>query len=283
MALTKIVCIVLLLSVVAPSFASTADSVKVEAESKKKHRFFVGSGFGSDMLYSGYSLSKNQPYYSADLLYSFNSKWTLSAAAINLNGKIPAVAFYDFSAGYRHIFSNIFDAGASLSAYFTSQKLQEQYFGNFAYLSVSGGVDWYLVYTRAIYSTILDSKGGHYFQLKNSHYFTTRDFMNKKAYISFNPTVNFVFGDRYKLHTYTTGGNSGTHPGNIPVNQPQSETVYKSTFGLMDLEFSVPVAFNYGTATLEVEPLYFKPIHKDPDFPSKNRFLLYANLYFRIF
>ncbi|WP_026473495.1 hypothetical protein [Alkaliflexus imshenetskii] len=283
MPLKKIIYIVSLLLVVSSGNASTTDSANVEVETRKKQSFYVGSGFGSDMLYSGYSLSKNQPYYSADMLYSYNSKWTLSAAVINLNGKTPAIAFYDFSAGYRHIFNNTFDAGASLSAYFTSEKLHEHYFGNFAYLSVSGGVDWYWVYTRAIYSTILDSKGGHYLQLKNSHYFATRDFMNKKAYVSFNPTVNFVFGDRYKLHTYTTGGNSGTLPGNMPVTQPQTETTYKSSFGLMDLEFSIPVALNYGAATLEVEPLYFRPIHKDPDFPSKSSFLLYANLYFRIF
>jgi hypothetical protein len=253
------------------------------AKKISSHSFYSGVGYGSNMLYSGYSLSKDQPYYSTDLLYSFKRKWTASFSIYNLNGEQPAIAFYDFSIGYRHIFNHLFDAGITLSNYFTSKSIQNQYFGNFSYLTVSGGLDWKIVYTKAVYSTILDSEGGHYLQLKNSHFFVTPDFIKDRAYISFNPTVNFVFGDLYKLGIFTTDNQgTGFGPGFLNPGEPETVEAYSSSFGLMDLELSLPVSLNYGKLSLDIEPLYYLPIHKDPDFPSQKGFIMYLNLFFRI-
>ncbi|TCO07053.1 hypothetical protein EV194_11052 [Natronoflexus pectinivorans] len=243
-----------------------------------KHALYAGVGYGSDMLYSGYSLSGSQPFYSMDIMYSYNRKWSLAFMAYNLDGQSPAVTFYDMAIGYRHVFNSWFDVRASLANYFTAKSAQEEYFGNFSYLSVSTGFDWRILYTRTIYSTILNRSGGSYFQIKNSHYFSTPDFFDGKAFVDFNPAFNFVFGDRYKLYTSTT---RTVIPGVGNLEQTIEEI--DTSFGLMDLELSVPISFNYGNVTFEAEPLYYYPFHKDPDFPSQKGFFFFVNLYFRIF
>lgn len=253
----------------------TTDSVTVN-KAGSKHALYAGVGFGSNMLFSGVSLSGNQPYLSTDLLYSYNKNWMVSAIFYNLPGVDPALAFYDLSIAYRKTFNSHLDAGITLSRYSTASSLQDQYFGNFTYLSVSAGLDWRILYTKAVFSTMLEQDGASYLQIKNSHYFSTPDFFKGKAFFSFDPSVNMVFGDRYQTDEITTqvgGGNNQT-----PVNS----TLYKSSFGLLDMEFSIPVALNIGRATFEMEPLYYLPIHKDPDFPANKGMFFFLNLYFKI-
>jgi hypothetical protein len=253
----------------------SADSTANDAPNQTDWRsLYIGAGYGSDLLYSGYSLSGNKPYYSMDLLYSFNKEWTASAAIYNLDGAGPAIAFYDVAVGYRRYFNSWLDAGASLSAYFTNPSIQDTYFGNFGYLTLTGGFDWRILYSRLVYSALLDDSGSHYLQFKNSHYFSTRDFWKDKAYMDFNPTLNFVFGDRYKWIT----------PSNEqPSQEADPEQILESSFGLMDMELSVPIAFNTTYFSIEAEPLYYIPIHKDPDFPADNGLFFFVNMYFRIF
>lgn len=254
----------------------STDSTGMNASPKAgRQSLYIGAGYGSDLLYSGYSLSGQKPYYSMDLLYRFNKEWTASAAIYHLDAAGPAIAFYDLAVGYRRYFNSWLDAGASLSAYFTNPSIQDVYFGNFAYLTVTGGFDWRILYSRLVYSALLDDSGSHYLQVKNSHYFSSSDFWKDKAYMDFNPTLNFVFGDRYKL--ITTGVQP--HPGDSPADILN----FESSFGLMDMEISIPIAFNTANFSIEAEPLYYIPIHKDPDFPAENGFFFFVNMYFRIF
>lgn len=265
----RFVLLVLLLMSLTRTQAQEGDSTRQTA----RHALYGGLGFGSDMTYSGYSLSGTQPYYSADLLYSYNRTWTAAFMAYHLAGTQPTIAFYDFSLGYRKTFNSWWDVSASLAAYFTAKELKDQYFSDFAYLSVSGGFDWRILYTRAVFSTILDDSNTRYFQLKNSRYFSTRDFWKDKAYIDFNPTANLLWGKQYTItDTYTEETEAG----------PVDYYTYGTSFGLLDAELSLPVSFNYNQFTLEVEPLYNIPVYKDPDFPAREGLLLFINLYFKI-
>lgn len=259
----------LLLSFLSGTLAQQSDSTK----QTNRHSLYGGLGFGSDMTYSGYSLSGSRPYYSADLLYSYKRSWTAAFMVYHLSDTQAALVFYDFTLAYRKIFNSWWDAGASLAAYFSAKDLMDLYFGNFAYMSVSAGLDWRLLYTRAVYSTILDDSQTRYFQIKNSHYISTRDFWKDRAYVDFNPTANMLWGKRYEISkTYTEETENG------PIEYHE----YSTSFGLLDAEFSLPISFNYGNMTLEVEPLYNLPMYKDPDFPAREGMLIFINLYYKI-
>lgn len=245
-------------------------------KSEPKHALYSGFGYGSNMLFSAISFSSNQPYLSTDLLYSYNQCWIASATIYHLPGIDPAIAFYDFSIGFRQSFNSYLDAGISFSSYSTSKKLQSDYFGNFNYLTISGGLDWRILYTQLIYSSMLKDQSSGYLQIKNSHFFSTPYMFKGRGYLTFDPAVNMVMGDKYSSQVIV----SQTGKGN---NVTMTETIiYKSSFGLLDMEFSLPVGFNFGKATFEMEPLYYLPIYEDPDFPARKGLFLFINLYFKI-
>lgn len=256
------------------NISTKPDSLPQKSESK--HALYSGFGYGSDMLFSGISLSSNQPYLSTNLLYSFNKRWIASATIYHLPGVYPTIAFYDFSIGYQHTFNSYLDAGISFSSYSTAQKLQDEYFGNFNYLTISGGLDWRIIYTQLIYSSMFKEQSSGYLQIKNSHFFSTPYLFKGKGYFTFDPAVNMVMGDKFSSEVVVSQSGSGNN-GTITET-----TIYKSSFGLLDMEFSLPVGFNFGKATFEMEPLYYLPIYEDPDFPAKKGLFLFINLYFKI-
>lgn len=110
----RFVLLVLLLMSLTRTQAQESDSTRQTA----RHALYGGLGFGSDMTYSGYSLSGAQPYYSADLLYSYNRSWTAAFMAYHLADTRPTVAFYDLSLAYRKTLNSWWDVSASLAAYF---------------------------------------------------------------------------------------------------------------------------------------------------------------------
>ncbi len=252
------------------------DSLTID-NPKSKHSLFSGFGYGSNILLSGVSLSGNQAYLSSDLLYVYKNKWSVSAVFYNLPGITPTFAFYDLSLGFNHSFNSYFDTGLSLSQYFTANKLKDEFFGDFTYLTLSLGLDWRLLYTQAVFSTMLNRESTSYFQVTNSHYFSTPYFFIGKAYFSFEPAFNLLYGNRYYKHyKYIRDGWADGQPGRELV------TYYLTSFGLMDLEVSVPVSFNIGNFTFEFEPLYHISIHKDPDFPENDGFLFFLNAFLKI-
>ena len=264
------------LSVVSAQEKDSISNAGTQSQATSKHGLYTGLGYGSNMLLSGISKSSDQPYLSFDLLYSYNQHWIVSAVFYNLPGVDPAIAFYDLSAGYNRTFNSWLDAGVSISNYSTAKDLQEEYFGNFTYLTASTGLDWRILYTQFIYSAILNQEGNGYLQISNSHFFSTPDIFKGKAYFTFDPSVNMVLGDKYAKEEVVTqtgmGGNSTT----------ETATIYSSSFGLLDMEFSLPISFNFGKTTLELEPLYYLPIQDDPDFPAERDMFLFLNLYWKI-
>jgi hypothetical protein len=254
----------------------TLNNSETISTTTSKHGLYTGLGYGSNMLLSGISISSAQPYLSFDLLYSYNQQWILSAVFYNLPGINPALAFYDLSAGYNRTFNSWLDAGISISSYSTAKELQEDYFGNFTYMTASAGLDWRILYSQFIYSAILNQEGNGYLQISNSHFFSTPDLFKGKAYFTFDPSVNMVLGDKYAKEDVVIQTGMG------PNSTTETATVYSSSFGLLDMEFSLPIGFNFGKTTLELAPLYYLPIHNDPDFPAERGMFLFLNLYWKI-
>jgi hypothetical protein len=68
------------------------------------------------------------------------------------------------------------------------------------------------------------------------------------------------------------------------LKKPSSSTeTYSEKFGLMDLQFSLPVTFSYGNFSLEAEASYLLPVYTDPYYPEQKGFTFYLNMFFKIF
>jgi hypothetical protein len=188
------------------------------------------------------------------------------------------------------------------SRFQVSQELTDSLFSSFFYSDLTLGVDWKILYSKISLGAVIAETTSSYMQIRNSRYFQTPEFFNGKAYFSFDPYVNLVFGSLTKtvidgetvigisspLKGSTSGSGSGSGSGNGQNSGSGSTTTTTTTttsdfFGLMEADFGIPVALNIGNITIEAEPGYVLPLYTDPSIKSPEGFSLIMSCFIKIF
>ena len=247
------------------------------------HSLFSGIGSGSNMIFLGSTISKDKPFYSAALTYGYRNSLYVSASASHLTGISPYMAFYTLSINYNHAFNSWLDISSSIAGYKTPESLHEKLFSDFAFLNLTAGLDWKLLYTKLSFGGIISDYRRGYIQIRNSRYFETPEFFNGKGQITFDPNVNMLFGDIVKIKTVTGIKYGSTAPFRHFRRIATSTTdSYSYVFGVMDFEFSLPVTFNYDKFSLEPELNYILPAQSNSDYPAPKGFTFFLNAFFRI-
>jgi hypothetical protein len=249
------------------------------------HSLYSGLGAGSNMIYLGSSISNNKPFYSAAVTYGYRNSLFASATVSHLSGTSPYIAFYNVAINYRHTFNTWFDISADIAGYKAAESLQDSLFADFAHINLTTGFDWRLIYTRLTVSGLISEENGFYLQISNSRYFETPGFFNGKALISFDPDIDILFGNLICVKSASGNKRYGNSP---PFSQSRrksagSSETYSEKFGLMDLQFSLPVTFSCGKFSIEAEPVYLLPVYSDPVYDEPEGFALYINVIFKIF
>jgi hypothetical protein len=269
--------------------ADTITAVKgaiMSPEGRKtgNHSLYGAAGGGSNMVYLGTSLSKNKPYYGASLAYGYKNTFFASANVTHLSETDPFIAFSSLSLNYSHAFNDWFDLSADLAWYNTPESLSDSLFADFAYFNITTGFDWKILYTRIFFSGVVSESNGFYMQISNSRYFETPSFFNGKSLVSFNPDIDLLFGNLLYSETQEGSRKYKMAPPFSHGNQkPGSNEKYTEKFGLVDIEFSFPVTFNYGRFTVEAEPAYILPVYSSQLYQSPEGFTFYLNLFVKIF
>jgi hypothetical protein len=249
------------------------------------HSLYTGIGAGSNMIYLGTSISNNKPFYSASATYGYRNKLFASASASHLSETSPYLAFYNLAMNYSHTFNSWFDISTDIAGYKTAESLKDSLFADFAFINLTTGFDWKLLYTRISFSGLISEENGFYLQISNSRYFETPEFFKGKALVYFDPDIDILFGNLISVET-TPGSMKyrNTPPFSHARKKPSSSTeTYSERFGLMDLEFSLPVTFSYGKFSIEAQASYLLPVYSDPDYPELQGFTFYLNAIFKIF
>jgi hypothetical protein len=249
------------------------------------HSLYAGIGAGSNMIYLGTSISDNKPFYSAAATYGYRNSLFVSASASHLNETTPYLAFYNLAMNYSHTFNSWFDISSDIAGYRTSEPLQDSLFSDFAYLNLTPGFDWKLLYTRISFSGIISGETGFYLQVSNSRYFETPEFFKGKALIYFNPDIDILFGNLVSIENASGSNKYGNAPpfSHARMKQANSSDTVTEKFGLMDFQFSIPVTFSYGRFSLEAEASYLLPMYSDPYYPDLKGFTFYLNALVKIF
>ncbi len=265
------------------SQAETPDTTAV----RKTHSFYAGTGYGNNLLYLGTTMSQDHGFGYASASYGLADKLYLSATGYTINGFSPFTAFYSLGISFNHAFNSWFDISTGLSRYSVAQSLRDTLFSNFTYGDATLGFDWRILYSRISVGGLFAGDGQFYLQTRHSRYFETPSFAREKAFFSFDPYVNVLFGKMVTIET--TGGRTETSvsPGYRPWRKNTQGTtpgtVYSEDFGLMEINFGVPVAFSYDFFTLEIEPGYVIPFYSEEGSSGTKGFLMLASLFFRIF
>lgn len=258
-----------------------------ESPTGSDHSLFAGTGFGSNMLWLGSTISGNKPYYYASAVYGFKNKLFVAASPVHLQGFEPFIAFYTGSVSFSQTFNSWFDASAGIYRYQVPESLSDTLFSSFTYADLTLGFDWNILYTKITAGGLFSEENQSYFQIRNSHYFQTRDFFKGKASISFDPYVNIVSGTLYEVKTTNETKVIASTPGRKwKKNSNQSSTLiytYSRKFGFIEADFGIPVALNTDLMTIEAELSYTLPRNTDQMIMKPKGIIFMLSAFFRIF
>jgi hypothetical protein len=272
------------------------DTLNLVSEGSR-HALYTGVGYGSNMIYLGSTISHNQPFGYTSLSYGFNNEFYASVSAIHLSDINPFLAFYTGSLNYNHVFNSWFDISTGVYRYQVPESLADTILRNFTYGDLTVGIDWRLIYSKISVGALFSNDNQAYFQIRNSRYFQTAEFSKRKLCFSFDPYVNLLAGPRYKLeptaetnlaavHTYQ---NPGSYSQNTTSNNSASgyitttNTTFLREFGLMEIDFGLPVTFSADRIALEAEASYVLLLYNDSYFPGPKGFVFIISGIFRIF
>jgi hypothetical protein len=270
----------------APASEASADTAATTGI-KSVHSFYAGTGFGSNMLYLGTTMSQDNGFGYASASYGFRDKLYLTATGYTIGNFKPFTAFYSLGVSFSHTFNSWFDISTGLSRYNVAASLRDTLFSNFTYADATLGLDWRILYSKISVGALFAEGSQFYFQTRHSRYFETPSFARDKAFFSFDPYVNILFGNMISIETTGGGTETSVSPGYRPwrkyTQNTTPGTTYSETFGLMEIDFGLPVAFSYDFFTLEIEPGYVIPLYSDSGSSGTRGFLFMASIFFRIF
>lgn len=266
-----------------------ASAVATQSGKNSIHSFYAGTGYGSNMLYLGTTMSQDHGFGYASASYGLADKLYLSATGYTVGDFSPFTAFYSLGLSFSHAFNSWFDISTSLSRYNVTASLRDTLFSNFTYADATLGFDWRILYSKLSVGGLFAGGGQFYLQTRHSRYFETPSFSGDKAFFSFDPYVNLIWSTMVTAETVGGVTETTVSPGYRPwrkYNQtpvPVPGTSYSESFGLAEIDFGVPVAFSYDFLTFEVEPGYVIPLYSSEGSSGTRGFLLLATLFFRIF
>jgi len=252
------------------------------------HSLYGSLGFGNNMILAS-TVSQAQPFYFGALSYGYNNEFFASVCSFHLPDFEPFLAYNTFSLNYNHVFNSWFDISVVGSRYQIANVLSDTLFSSFFFGEFTLGVDWKVLYSKLSVGGLFSETSRAYFTMRNSRYFQTPYFFNDKAYISFDPYVNLLFGSLTKTVTsegtsigisspFNTGGKGKNSSGT------SSSTLQTTNFlGLMEVDLGLPVGINFNRLTIEAEPGYILPMFSDADIPSPKGFVFLINCSIKIF
>jgi len=249
------------------------------------HSLYTGIGYGSNMIYLGSTISQDQPFGYTALTYGFRDALYATVTVVHLSARSPFLAFYSGSLNYNHVFNSWFDISASISRFEIASSLTDTLFSSFSYGDLTLGFDWKLIYTKVSGGILFSDGTRGYLLIRNSRYFETPEFTKKKLNFSFDPNFTLLLGPLTKIETtegrvvtisppYRKGGKYGQ---TAPIK------TISTSFGMMELDFGLPVSLNANKFTIEAEPGYILPVYDDPEYPGLKGFVFLLSGYFRIF
>lgn len=267
---------------------SQADKFSLPDTSMKStsaHSLFAGAGFGSNMIYLGSTISQNQPYGYASLIYGFKDQFYVSLASVHLANNSPFIAFFTGSLTYKHTFNSWFDISTGIYRYQIAPSLSDTLFKSFFYGDLTLGFDWKLLYTRISAGTMLSNNNKTYFQIRNSRFFQTADFGGKKYNFSFDPYFNVLLGPLTKAESSGSTVVTITPPFKKKGRGSSSSstgTKYTTIYGALELDMGIPVSFNADNFTIEAEPGYNLPFYDNLSYPVRKGFVFTLSVTFKV-
>jgi len=189
------------------------------------------------------------PYILSYAEYNFKSGFSLSASAQKLLNSGTGISAEDFSVGYNFKLNKSLAGNLGYARYFYQKNSPLLQTANQNTLSSN------LTYSWAIKSALsanfaFGTQKDVFLIFRNSKMIDLGSLFSEKDYISIEPAVDIIGGTVHFYETYTTQTNRRRILLNLPP-RTVTTTVNDASFGILAYTFSLPLAYNRASYSIE--------------------------------
>jgi len=249
----KVSCTVLFCSLMFQVLAQT-DSLRRAAPadevSAPRSVFTLGTIYGNTENYYGQSPQEKFPYLLFYAGYKSKGGISVSTSAEKLLSSGTGIAVMDLYTGYSFNFTKKLAGSFGYSRYFYQKDSPLLGTANKNNLNSNLNYQWFLkTGLNANYS--FGNQNDVFLSFRNSKMIDLGSLFSKKDYISIEPAIDAIAGTGYFYDNYTVRINDRRQARNLPPAPPPPARMQSSSFGILAYTFSLPVAYNRASYTVE--------------------------------
>jgi hypothetical protein len=232
----------------------------------RKRSVSAGISLGSDASFFGRTGPVKYPFLNADVIYNAKSGVFIYGSAYKVFTSIPVIDETDLGIGYLYNFSPKFSGNISYTRFFFSRDALFIKSASSNDMNFKNSYDWEFLKTSVILDYLFGESSDFFVTISNSKYIETNwGIFDDKDYLSFSPSVNFIFGTQNFVQKY-----SSNHPNRVGLDDygdlPPPIAVQKyagdnSRFNVLNYSLKIPVAYNRPHYTFEFSYKYSIPVN----------------------
>jgi hypothetical protein len=244
----------LLCSLMLPALAQTDSLLRATPEGEEpaasRSVFTLGAIYGNTENYYGQSPQDRFPYILFYGGYKTKGGISVSVSAEKLLSTGTGIAVMDLYAGYSFDLTKKLAGSFGYSRYFYQKDSPLLGTANENNLNSNLSYKWF-VKTGLSANYSFGNQNDVFLSFKNSKTIDLGSLFSEKDYISIEPTIDAIAGTGYFYDNYTVRTNDRREARNLPPAPPPPPRMQSSSFGILAYTFSLPVAYNRASYTVE--------------------------------
>ena len=253
------VCLIhVLLVLISTKVSSQSDSSTLSPPPDSLHYDFIliDTKIQNQFAFLGRDFGTNIPVSSVTLAYYFHTNiWIGASAFYFFDDFIPLQT--GITLGYYKEFSPHLDLHLSYSQFYIPDKDIPSASKSQGYFQSTLGLDWGLLYSTIQPQLIIRKNGDLFITSAHSRYFEFNGRLFKKIKVSFEPRFAFTFG----THHFDYADGIVVGPGGGAVAVPNEEKDLGKKIVPLNWDFTFPLKFEEGKATIEFSWRYSSPLN----------------------
>jgi hypothetical protein len=231
----------------------------------RKRSISAGISLGSDASFFGRTGPVKYPFLNTDVIYNAKSGIFIYGSAYKVFTSIPTIDETDLGLGYLYTLSPKFSGNISYTRFFFDRNALIIKSSSSNDINFKNAYDWKILKSSVILDYLFGQSSDFFITISNSKYIETDwSIFDDKDYLSFTPSVNFIFGTQNFVQKY-----SMNHPGDLddghnnavlPIYNPKYARD-NSEFNALNYSFKIPIAYNRPHYTFEFSYKYSIPVN----------------------
>jgi hypothetical protein len=268
-------------------FRDTGKAVHLVADTDtviRKKSVSLGINYGSDIQFFGRTGPVAYPYISSDAIYNFKSGFFVYGSAVQVFGYTPVIDEVDLGTGYLYKYSKKFSGTISYTRFlFTKDAADVIKSASSNDINFKNSFDWQFAKSSLTFDYLFGEENDYFMTLNTSKYIETDwSIFDDKDYLTFSPTVSFIFGTQNFVRRYSLD-----HPDKLDEDNsylrglgvpPPFLNFNNGRFRALNYSIKLPIAYNRPHYTFEASWKYSIPVNVEG--ALKNHHELFFNLTF---